>query len=91
MKLKCILFAILMMILSCKSNDAFSLKKMSNRERNEYISSNLRSKTGTELGNFLYHLKLSKVDLKPYNQILFEKLETAGFSLSYVYTIRAFN
>lgn len=86
MKLKCILFVILMMILSCKSNDAFSLKKMSNRERNEYISSNLRSKIGTELGNFLYHIKLSKVDLKPYNQILFEKLETAVFPYD-VYTV----
>ncbi|MDR6157805.1 hypothetical protein QF023_001321 [Chryseobacterium sp. SLBN-27] len=79
MKLKPLLFICLITILNCKSNDAFSLKKMSTSERYDYISSNLKSKNGSELGNFVYHIKLSEVDLKPYNQILFEKLETAVF------------
>lgn len=79
MKLKSLIYICLITILSCKSNDVFSLKKMSNRERYNYISSNLKSKNGSELGNFIYHIKLSKVDLRPYNQILFEKLDTAVF------------
>lgn len=79
MKLKPLLFICLITILNCKSNDAFSLKKMSTSERYDYISSNLKSKNGSELGNFVYHIKLSEVDLKPYNQILFEKLEATVF------------
>lgn len=79
MKLKSLLFICFITILSCKSNNAFSLKKMSKRERYDYISLNLKSKNGSELGNFVYHMKLSKVDLSPYNQILLEKLDTAVF------------
>ncbi len=52
---------------------------MSTRERTDYVSSNIKSKNGTELGNFVYHLQLSKIDLKPFNNILLEKLNNAVF------------
>lgn len=79
MNLKYIFFVVFIMILSCKSNDAFSLKKMTRQSRYHYISSNLKSKNGSELGNFIYHIKQSKVNLKPYNKILIEKLNNAVF------------
>lgn len=79
MKLKYIFFFSFITILSCRTNDAFSLKKMSKQKRYHYISSNLKSKNGSELGNFIYHIKLSKVDLKPYNEILIEKLNNSVF------------
>ncbi len=52
---------------------------MNKEERNNFISSNLQSKNGTDLGNFIYHLKQSKIDLNKYDKLLIEKLESTKF------------
>ncbi|WP_264749988.1 hypothetical protein [Chryseobacterium kimseyorum] len=52
---------------------------MSKQKRHQYISSNLESKNGSDLGNLIYHIKLAKVDLRPYNEILLKKLNDAVF------------
>ncbi len=74
-----LLSSLLILISSCKTNDVFSLKKMNKEERNNFISSNLQSKNGTDLGNFIYHLKQSKIDLNKYDKLLIEKLESTKF------------
>ncbi|WP_080776843.1 hypothetical protein [Chryseobacterium phocaeense] len=67
-------FSVFTIILSCKTNDAFGLKKMNKNERNNFIFSNLKTKTGVDLGNFIYHLQESKIKLKPFEPLLIEKL-----------------
>ena len=52
---------------------------MNKEERNNFISSNLQSKNGADLGNFIYHLKQSKIDLNKYDKLLIEKLKSAKF------------
>jgi len=52
---------------------------MNKEERNNFISSNLQSKNGADLGNFIYHLKQSKLDLNKYDTLLIEKLKSANF------------
>lgn len=52
---------------------------MNKKVRYQHIYENINSKNGAELGNFIYHIKESKINLKPYNQILIEKLENAKF------------
>jgi len=79
MKLKSLFLLILITILSCKTIDTFSLRKMNKKVRDQHIYENINSKNGVDLGNFIYHIKESKIDLKPYNQILIDKLENAKF------------
>lgn len=66
-------------LLSCKTNDSFDLNKMGKSERNKFISSNLKTKSGVDLGNFIFHVQESKIDLKPFDQILIGKLETSPY------------
>ncbi|KMQ59483.1 hypothetical protein ACM46_20560 [Chryseobacterium angstadtii] len=77
------LFSVFTIILSCKTNDSFGLKKMNKNERNNFISSNLKTKTGVDLGNFIYQLQESKIRLKPFEPLLIEKLRGS----EYVYDI----
>lgn len=79
MKLERLFLLTLITILSCKTNDTFSLRKMNEKVRYQHIYENINSKNGAELGNFIYHIKESKINLKLYNQILIEKLENAKF------------
>ena len=71
--------SVLILFSSCKTNDVFSLKKMNKEERNNFISSNLQSKNGADLGNFIFSLKQSKIDLNKYDKLLIEKLKSAKF------------
>ena len=50
---------------------------MNNEERYRFISSNIKSKNGSDLGNFIYHLKESKIGLQSYDTLLFEKLSNS--------------
>ncbi|MGX9987479.1 hypothetical protein [Soonwooa purpurea] len=52
---------------------------MNKKERNNFISSNLESKNGADLGNFIYHLKQSKIDLNKFEKLLLEKLKSTKF------------
>ncbi|PZU11121.1 MAG: hypothetical protein DI622_15965 [Chryseobacterium sp.] len=52
---------------------------MNKSERNTFISSNLKTQKGVNLGNFIFHLQESKVDLKPFNQILIDKLKASQY------------
>ena len=52
---------------------------MNKEERNNFISSNLQSKNGADLGNFIFSLKQSKIDLNKYDKLLIEKLKSAKF------------
>ncbi|MDN3691333.1 hypothetical protein QWZ06_03180 [Chryseobacterium tructae] len=75
-----LLFAFLLtIILSCKTSDSFGLNKMNNSERNIFISSNLKTQKGVNLGNFIFHLQESKVDLTPFNQLLIDKLKASQY------------
>ncbi|MPS65829.1 hypothetical protein [Chryseobacterium sp.] len=78
--MKRLLFIFLLtIILSCKTSDSFGLNKMNKSERNTFISSNLKTQKGVNLGNFIFHLQESKVDLKPFNQILIDKLKASQY------------
>lgn len=70
---------LLTIILSCKTSDSFGLNKMSKSERNIYISSNLKTQKGVNLGNFIFHLQESKIDLTPFNQLLIDKLRSSQY------------
>jgi hypothetical protein len=74
-----LIFFIFTLILNCKANESFGLKKMSKSERNTFISSNLKTQKGVNLGNFIFHLQESKVDLTPFNQILIDELKTSQY------------
>jgi|GEM_PF-1399170 len=74
-----LIFFLFTLILSCKTSDSFGLKKMSKSERSTFISSNLKTQGGVNLGNFIFHLQESKVDLTPFNQLLIDKLKTSQY------------
>lgn len=74
-----LIFFIFTLILNCKANESFGLKKMSKSEHNTFISSNLKTQKGVNLGNFIFHLQESKVDLTPFNQILIDELKTSQY------------
>lgn len=71
--------AILLLIVCCKNGDSFSLRKMNEKERFDFISSKVKTNSGVDLGNVIYHLRESGVDLNPYNRILMDKLEYAKY------------
>lgn len=52
---------------------------MNKEEKYNFISSNLKSKNGVDLGNFVFHLKQSKIDLFQFNNLLIEKFEEAKY------------
>lgn len=78
--MRLLLFTFLLTIISsCKTSDSFGLKKMSKSERNTFISSNLKTQEGVNLGNFIFRLQESKVDLPPFNQLLIDKLKASQY------------
>ncbi|MBW8523653.1 hypothetical protein K0U91_12820 [Chryseobacterium chendengshani] len=72
-------FVILLLLVCCKTADSFSLRKMNKNERFDFISSNIKISNGVDLGNVIYHLKESKVDLDLYHKILMDKLKDAKY------------
>lgn len=77
--MRLLLAFILIITLSCKTSKSFSLNKMSKSERNTFISSNLKTQKGANLGNFIFHLQESKVDLTYFNNLLIDKLKTSQY------------
>lgn len=78
MRLSALLFVFAIM-LSFKTNDSLGLKKMSTNERNDYIASNIKARNGTDLGNFIYHIQESKIDLEPFHAPLTDKLLSSNY------------
>lgn len=70
---------IVFIIVSCKTADSFSLRKMNEKERLDFISSKVKMNDGVDLGNIIYHLRESKIDLNLYNRILMDKLKDAKY------------
>ncbi|MCJ8155177.1 hypothetical protein MKJ01_15525 [Chryseobacterium sp. SSA4.19] len=52
---------------------------MSEAERYNFISSNLKINNGVNLGNFIFHLQESKIELRPFDQLLINKLKKAQY------------
>lgn len=52
---------------------------MNKNERFSFISTNVKSNAGVNLGNFIFHLQQSNVELNPLNSFF---RETERFSIS---------
>lgn len=52
---------------------------MNEKERLDFISSKVKMNDGVDLGNMIYHLRESKIDINLYNRILMDKLKDAKY------------
>jgi len=73
------IFSMFTIILSCKTQDSFGLKKMNKNERFSFISTNVKSNAGVNLGNFIFHLQQSNVELNAFEQLFLEKLRGSQY------------